>query len=125
MKYEKEILKVSIYEPDFKVYEKVRKEIAENDSLSVVISDINYLDVNEKGIDKASGVKNLAKYLDIELLDVICIGDNENDIEMIQEAGLGIAMENACDELLQVCDYVTTSNDNYGVAKAINKYIIK
>lgn len=125
MKYEKETLKVSIYEPDFKIYEEVRKEIEKNDNLSAVSSDINYLDINVKSINKSSGVKTLAKYLDIQLSDVICIGDNENDIEMIKEVGVGVAMANSCDELLEVCDYVTTSNDDYGVAKVINKYIIK
>ena len=120
-----EILKVSIYEPNFKLYEKVRKEIQEIYDFTVVSSDINYLDVNIKNTNKATGVRDLVKYLGIELSETICIGDNENDIEMIKEAGVGIAMANACDELLEVCDHVTTSNDEYGVAKAMYEYVLK
>lgn len=119
-----EILKVSIYEPNFKLYEKVRKEIQEIYDFAVVSSDINYLDVNVKNTNKATRVRDLVKYLGIELSETICIGDNENNIEMIKEAGLGVAMANSCKKLIDFCDIITESNDNCGVAKVINKYII-
>ena len=120
-----DILKVSIYEPKVELYEEVRKVIEKSDSLSAVSSDINYLDINIKNVNKSSGVKSLAKYIDVELSEVICIGDNENDIDMIKDVGLGVAMANACEELLEVCDYVTTSNDECGVAKVVKDYIIE
>ena len=120
-----DILKVSIYEPKVELYEEVRKAIEKSDSLSAVSSDINYLDINIKNVNKSSGVKSLAKYIDVELSEVICIGDNENDIDMIKDVGLGVAMANACEELLEVCDYVTTSNDECGVAKVVKDYIIE
>ena len=83
------------------------------------------MDINIKNTNKATAVRDLAKYLGIELAETICIGDNENDIEMIKKAGVGIAMANACDELLEVCDHVTTSNDEYGIAKAMYEYVLK
>jgi hydroxymethylpyrimidine pyrophosphatase-like HAD family hydrolase len=53
--------------------------------------------------------------------ETICIGDNENDLSMIEYAGMGVAMGNATDVLKSVANYVTDTNDNDGVAKAIEK----
>lgn len=52
-------------------------------------------------------------------------GDAGNDIHMIEYAGLGIAMENAFDEVKEVANYITKSNEDDGVAKAIEKFILK
>ena len=52
------------------------------------------------------------------------MGDNYNDIDMIEFAGIGVAMGNAPDKVKQYADYVTLSNDNDGVAKAIKKFVI-
>lgn len=119
------ILKVSIMEEDEDVYQKVRKELEDTHIFDVAKSDNHYIDINIKGINKAKGVKDLAKYLNINLPEVICIGDNENDIEMIKVAGLGVAMDNSCKELLEVCDAVTLSNDKCGVAKVIYDYVFE
>lgn len=56
--------------------------------------------------------------------EVIAIGDNYNDINMIEFAGLGIAMGNAPDAVKQCADDITLSNDEDGVAKAIKKYLL-
>lgn len=123
-KYEDEILKVSIKEEDEELYKIVRLELEALGIFDVAKSDNHYIDVNVKGINKAKGVTDLAKYLDIDLSEVICIGDNENDIEMIKVAGLGIAVKNACKEVLEICNEVTVSNDECGVAKVIYDYIL-
>ena len=52
-------------------------------------------------------------------------GDGSNDIEMVKEAGLGVAMSNAIDEVKAAADYVTCSNDEDGAAKAIEKYVLQ
>lgn len=118
------LLKVSIREEDDDLYQKVRKELEDIELFDVAKSDTHYIDVNIKGINKAKGVKDLAQYLNINLSEVICIGDNENDIAMIKTAGLGIAMANSCEELLKVCNAVTLSNDECGVAKVIYDYVL-
>lgn len=119
------ILKASIVEEDDNKYIKVRKELQATKLFDVAKSDTHYIDINIKGINKSKGVKDLAQYLNIDLSEVICVGDNENDIEMIKVAGLGVAMANSCKELLEICDTVTLSNDECGVAKAIQDYVLK
>ncbi len=59
-------------------------------------------------------------HFNIEKKEIITIGDNFNDKDMIEYAGLGIAMGNAPDEVKAVSDFVTDSNDNDGVFKALN-----
>ena len=65
----------------------------------------------------------LIKELNIKTEETIAIGDNVNDIQMIKNAGLGIAMDNSADYIKQYADYITTDNNLDGVAEAINKYI--
>lgn len=82
------------------------------------------LEVMNKDCDKGYGVKVLADKLGIKKEEIICIGDQANDIEMITYAGLGIAMGNAIEELKDIAQYITSDNDNDGVAKAIEKFIL-
>lgn len=122
--YRGSLLKVSIMEEDDDTYQKVREELESTNIFDVAKSDTHYIDVNIKGINKSKGVKDLAQYLNIDLSEIICVGDNENDIEMIKAAGLGVGMANSCKELLEICDTVTLSNDECGVAKVIYDYVL-
>ncbi|MBU3142947.1 Cof-type HAD-IIB family hydrolase [Clostridium sp. CF012] len=81
-------------------------------------------EVMDKDCNKGYGVKVLGDMLGIKKEEIICIGDQANDIEMIAYAGLGIAMGNAIEELKDIAEYVTLDNDNDGVAKAIEKFIL-
>jgi len=76
-----------------------------------------------KGASKLDAVKLVSKQFGIEKENIIAIGDNFNDQEMIAYAGLGIAMGNAPDEVKAIADYVTDTNNNDGVAKALEKFI--
>lgn len=82
------------------------------------------LEVMNKDCNKRYGVKNLADKLRIKREEVICIGDQANDIEMITYAGIGIAMGNAVQDLKDIAQYITSDNDSDGVAKAIGKFIL-
>ena len=55
--------------------------------------------------------------------EVMAVGDSENDMEMLREAGLGIAMGNASSEVKEVADEITLDNEHEGVAAAIGKYL--
>lgn len=68
-------------------------------------------------------MEHLIKELNIKTEETIAIGDNVNDIQMIKNVGLGIAMDNSADYIKQYADYITTDNNLDGVAEAINKYI--
>ena len=83
-----------------------------------------YIEFVKKGIKKSEAIKFIMEKYNIKQDEVIAIGDGENDIEMIKFAGLGIAMENAKDDVKKVADDVTTSNNHDGVAKVIDKYIL-
>ena len=56
---------------------------------------------------------------------VICIGDSGNDVSMLEEAGLSVVMGNAPDFIKEYGDYITDTNENNGVAKAIEKFILE
>jgi len=75
-------------------------------------------DVIEKGVSKAEGLKRLCNYYGISIQNTIAFGDSMNDFEIIQEAGLGIAMGNSVDQLKLIADYVTTDIGEDGIWNA-------
>ncbi|GFP74709.1 sugar-phosphatase [Clostridium fungisolvens] len=95
-----------------------------HDEYTVVRSLPYFLEFLNKEVNKGIGVKMLANSLGISMDEVICIGDHENDIHMIQYAGLGVAMGNAVDSLKNAADYITKSNEENGVAHVIEKFIL-
>jgi HAD superfamily hydrolase (TIGR01484 family) len=82
-----------------------------------------YTEISNKNVNKWTALQNLIEKLNIKREETIGIGDNINDIELVRETGLGIAMGNSCPELKKVAKYITKDNDCNGVAEAINKYI--
>jgi Cof subfamily protein (haloacid dehalogenase superfamily) len=85
----------------------------------------NLLEFMPKGITKAYGISLLAKDLGIEQEEIMTIGDEENDLPMIEYAGLGVAMENAVASVKALADVITDTNDNDGVAKAVEKFVLE
>jgi Cof subfamily protein (haloacid dehalogenase superfamily) len=81
----------------------------------------NYLEIVPIGVNKAEALKQLAAILGLDLSQFAAIGDGLNDIEMLREAGLGIAMGNAPDAVKSVADWVTGTNDQDGVALAVQR----
>ena len=79
-----------------------------------------YIEAIPVGTSKASGLSNVCKGLGIDSSEVIAFGDAENDLEMIQFAGHGVAMGNACDALKDAADEVTLTNNEDGIAHALN-----
>jgi hydroxymethylpyrimidine pyrophosphatase-like HAD family hydrolase len=77
-----------------------------------------------KSSSKTTAIECLSEKLNILKSEIIAIGDNYNDIDMIQYAALGIAMGNAPDKVKLSADDVTLTNDENGVAESIKKYII-
>src|SRR5438093_770234 len=66
----------------------------------------------------------VAQHLGIPLSEIIAVGDNLNDLEMIRTAGLGVAMGNAPPELRAQAGYVTSTNDKEGLAEVIERFIL-
>lgn len=117
------ILKCVCNFKDLDELNKLRKEIESLNKFEVASSGKDNFEVMPKGVCKGRAVKVLGEFYNIDRKDIICIGDNENDLSMLEYAGLGIAMGNAEDEIKKTVGYVTDTNNNSGVAKAINKFI--
>ncbi|HEL2738997.1 TPA: HAD family phosphatase [Streptococcus suis] len=77
-----------------------------------------------KGVNKASALARLTEKLGITPEEVMAVGDGNNDIEMLQWAGLGIAMKNSSPSLLKFADDITDSHNESGLAKAIEKHLL-
>lgn len=93
-------------------------------TLDVFRSEPYFLEVVPCGIDKANTLGVLLSHLDISREEVIAIGDGVCDVNMLQIAGLGIAMGHSQDSVKVCADYVTTSNEEDGVALAVEKMIL-
>ncbi len=84
-----------------------------------------YLEIVPLGISKGNAIRFLADYLNIPIENTIAVGDAENDITMLQTAGLGVAMRNATEEIQQIAGYVTELDNNQGgVGEVIRKFML-
>lgn len=91
--------------------------------INVFRSEPYFLELVPQGIDKALSLGVLLKELGVQREEIIAIGDGFNDLSMIKFAGLGIAMANAQEPVKKAADYITLSNDEDGVAEAIDKFL--
>lgn len=109
-------------EPDRvkKVLPDIKKKL--EGRLNVFMSEEFFIEVLPYGIHKAAALDNLARKLGCTAADVVCCGDGMNDLTMIEYAGLGVAMGNACDAVRERADYITASNDENGVLKVIERF---
>lgn len=83
-----------------------------------------FLEMTDIAVNKGVALGALAKRFGIAQEEVMAIGDSFNDLEMIRYAGLGVAMGNARPEILEAADVITTTNEEDGVAEAIEKYVL-
>lgn len=86
-------------------------------------SEPGLLDVAHEKVNKGYGLSKLAELLNIPSESVCAMGDFENDIPMLEYCGYPVAMENGCDVIKEKADFVTKTNDEHGVAWAINHYL--
>ncbi len=90
--------------------------------LNIYPSKPTYLEVMDSLGSKSHAVKFISERLKLAPSEIIAIGDNYNDIEMIKFAGMGVAMGNAPDDIKAIADYVTDTNNDDGVRKALEKF---
>ncbi|CAM2769869.1 fructose-phosphate phosphohydrolase SppA [Streptococcus mutans] len=91
---------------------------------SFYLSKDNYLEVTSQSVSKENALLEIAKYYDISLSQTMAIGDNYNDIPMLKLAGLGVAMANAPQAVKNEADIETVSNNDNGVSKVIEDYVL-
>jgi hypothetical protein len=93
--------------------------------VSMVQTDEQLLQIMHATVSKAQALRVVAGELGVQREQVMAIGDNANDVGMLQWAGVGVAMANASPEVLEVADYVTDHHDADGAAKAIRDIILE
>ena len=95
------------------------------DKLNFYFSLPHFVEIVHKDANKRNALENLAIKFNIKREEIIAMGDNFNDKDMIEYAGLGVAMGNAPDYLKDVAEFVTHSNDEDGVSHVLKKFILK
>ena len=103
----------------------VQKQIADflPETLTVVQTAAFYLEVIPKVINKGQGIRDICAVLGIDSSEVISFGDAANDIPMLREAGMGVAMGNAAETVKAAANMVTLSNNEDGIAAALEKLL--
>ena len=101
------------------------RELREVSGLELVGSLRYNIEINTAGVNKGTGLVNLGKVLGIKREEIMAFGDGDNDIVMLKEAGIGVAMANAEDKVKETADYITLSNEEDGVAEAIEKLVLQ
>lgn len=92
--------------------------------LHVFLSEPYFMEITPKNVNKGEGLHNLSKITGIPVEKMIAMGDSFNDIEMLKEAGLGVAMANCKEGVEEYADMVTVSNNQCGVAKIIRDFLL-
>jgi len=94
------------------------------DRIHVTTSKTTFLEMVDVTVNKGMALKALAELYHIKPEEVMAIGDSYNDIEMLKFAGLGVAMGNAREEVKRIADVITGTNEEDGVAQAIEKWVL-
>ena len=87
-------------------------------------NNINFINAISRSVSKGDSLRNVADYMDIDLEQIMAIGDSFNDLPVFEVAGLSVAMGNAPEDLKQLADWVAPPVEKDGVAVAIEKFIL-
>ncbi|MCE5342720.1 MAG: Cof-type HAD-IIB family hydrolase [Eubacteriales bacterium] len=115
---------VYIDAPNAQRIARIARELSDIPGLTVTSSWSDNLELMPAGVGKGSALAELAQGLAIPRQQVMAIGDFDNDLDMIQYAGLGVAMQNGSQRVKEAADYVTLSNAENGVAAAIRRFVL-
>lgn len=119
-----EWLKFGFHIEEDEIRETVLKELKDKGLFEISNSSMKNIEVNALGVNKARGLQKVCDLLGISMENVMAVGDSLNDIAMITEAGLGIAMGNAQETVKEAADDITGTNRENGVAQAIQKWVL-
>lgn len=100
-------------------------EIRFADRVTFIRTDDDLLQMMDRGTSKWNTLKWLADTLGVSPDEILTIGDNENDVEMIREAGIGVAMANGTIDALAAADWIAPSNVDDGVALALERFVLR
>lgn|SRR5574344_559298 len=121
------ILKVIIKNEDMNFLQALEVDVARitNYELEITYSSNMYMEINAKGVNKAVALKKICDHYNISMDDILAIGDNYNDVAMLEAAGTSVAVKNARLQVKESADYVTVHDHNDGaVGEAIEKFVL-
>lgn len=117
-------LKLGVQSDDFALLLRFYELAKDIENLEITKSAETNYEINQLGVSKAYGVKKLCDALNISIDEVMCFGDSANDFKLFEVAGFPVAMENAIPELKEIAKAMTTSNNDEGVSKAIQSFVL-
>lgn len=117
--------KVHLIFNDLDMRKEVKTILAGIEGVGVTGAFPNTIEAHCEGVSKGNGLIELGKMLGIDREQIMVCGDGLNDYEMIEKCGFGVAMENGNPKVKAIADYVTASNNEDGVGKAIAKFVLK
>lgn len=96
-----------------------------DDGLEITNSSLTNIEVNKAGVNKANAIRLITNRIGIKMNEVMAVGDSLNDLKMIEQAGIGVAVANGQQLIIEFADFVTKTNNEEGVAKAIELLVLK
>jgi Cof subfamily protein (haloacid dehalogenase superfamily) len=116
--------KIFILAFDTQIKKEVISSLSQVSNIIITSSGPYNIEIMHKTGHKGNGLKSIADYYSIPLANTVAIGDNFNDIPMLEMAGLSIAMGNADYQVKNICDCITLTNSKHGVSYALDIYIL-
>ncbi|WP_251518668.1 MULTISPECIES: Cof-type HAD-IIB family hydrolase [unclassified Staphylococcus] len=117
------VMKILAFDSDLEKIDRVKVQLSEASNLAVSSSSRGNLEITHADAQKGIALETIADRLKIDLKDVVAIGDNLNDVSMLERVGHPVAMGNAEEAVKSEAEFVTTSNEESGVGKAIMKLL--
>jgi len=120
-----DIFKIFVYTPRAAKKQAFKAFLEAIPNITVTSSYDDNVEVMASNGNKGTGLAQIAQYYQIPIENTVAIGDNFNDVQMLEVAGLSVAMGNAEEKVKEICDVTTLTNDEDGVAHAIREYVLK
>lgn len=123
---DQDIVKILYMNTDVPYLNKIEKEVAHlTEESDVSYSSNRYLEFNAKGVNKGTALIFLADYLGIDIGETIAIGDNYNDLSMLEQAGLSVGVQNMVPALKEKMDYISkASHEEDAIHEVIDKFVL-
>ncbi|GEP80338.1 Cof-type HAD-IIB family hydrolase [Staphylococcus carnosus] len=119
------VMKILAYDADVEKIERVSKQLEQHSNLAISSSARGNIEITNAYAQKGIALEEIANQLGIDMKYVMAIGDNMNDVSMLERVGYPVAMENAIPEVKEYAKEITDTNEHSGVGKAINKMLIE
>jgi len=122
---DQDVTKILLLGPEPHIYE-IRRKLGETfvSRLAMTQSESTLLQIMEASVSKGEALRFICDHYRVPLHRTIAIGDAPNDIGMLKLAGVGVAMESAPEQVRRAADYVTSGNDEEGVAEALERFVL-